>query len=157
MARITATATQGAADAFVQANIATALAGISGQAFKVNEITFDILPAATNHFPAAVAALQVLEMCVSRRSKTAMPTLADADVIVKRRWGGLGAATGFNRFDMISSWAPTGLVRIVEDPLYLILDSAGTTVAWTVVVSIDYEVVRISDIDRLTLLTASLD
>ncbi len=73
-----ASVTQGSADAFAEASVATALQGLNNVAFRVREIFFEAPPG-------AIRAINVLgfEASITRRTKTAMPTVNDRDVIAK--------------------------------------------------------------------------
>lgn len=148
MARLVGTATQGSADAFVSASVATALSGQTSRAFRVNFINFEFTnrPAAGSDF----------EVALVRRDKTAMPTSYDVDVICKYRQLYALTTSGAIMIDRTWQFTPTGDLLIVEDPIYLMIDSTSTSVSNNVVISLDYELVTISEVDRLTLLTQSL-
>jgi len=151
MARFVGTATQGSADAYVEAEIQTALQGQTRNAFKVVSIQFEWI----NPNPAPAAAF-VFEVALSRRTKTAMPNLSDNDVIVKWAGHNVVATSGGSQLESIFTFIPVGDLLIVEDPLYFQVDSALTADANTFVMGVEYELVQISEIDRLTLLTQSL-
>jgi hypothetical protein len=159
MARIYGNALQGGADAFVIASFATALEGQTELAYQVKQVGYEVILPATGQFPATgVAAAQDLEIALLRRTKAAMPNYDDSDIIKKWKWGALGAtAAGWpTTFESAGVWVPPLEVLVVEDPLYIALDSTATTLTYEVIVYIEYDVVRISQIDRLTLLTQSL-
>jgi len=146
-----ASATQGGADAFVQAELATALTGQTRNAYRVQEITLELAQRIV-----AVNASD-LSVAITRRSKAAMPNITDVDVIRKFTWAvGVAGASGAVAEETIVVWTPPAQVLIVEDPLYIQLDSTSTALTNTAIIRIEYEVVNISDIDRLTLLTQSL-
>jgi len=159
MARLTATVTQGGADAFAIANLATALSGIKGVAYKVLELSLEFILPAVAIFPIQVAAAQDLEVALARRTKAAMPNISDVDVIKKWAWAAVfSTAVGQQEaFGYVASWVPQGEILIVEDPLFIMIDSTATTGIWSAVVNIEYEPQKISEIDRLSLLTLSLD
>jgi hypothetical protein len=158
MSRLTVTALSGGADAFVQAEMATALTGIKGTAFKVLELSYEFVLPAVSVFPQGAAASQDVQISLTRRTKTAVPNLGDVDLIHKWAWSAAyyTAANVNPPFPKVGRYQPPGEILIVEDPLYLQLDSTATTATWSVVVNLEYEVVKISDIDRLSLLTLSL-
>jgi hypothetical protein len=158
MSRLTATVTQGGADAFAQAEMATALTGIKGTAYQVLELSLEFILPALSNFPVQAAAAQRLDVCITRRTKSAMPNISDVDVIHKFSWSAIyQTAAGWSPiFNPVSLWVPQGEVLVVEDPLYLQIDSTATTGTWSAVVNLEYEVKKISDIDRLSLLTLSL-
>jgi hypothetical protein len=156
MARIVGTATQGSADAFVEASIQTALQGQTKNAYKITAVTYEF--AVPNVFNAGGGAANDVELCLTRRTKTAMPDIDDVDVIKKWKFGSV-ALTGVGQIvqpPLIGIWVPELETIIVEDPIYMQLDSTATTVTITANLAIEYELVQISEVDRLTLLTQSL-
>lgn len=160
MPRLTQVITEGAADAFVNTAMATALNGITRTAYRLLELTAEMVVPALPMFPTGAAAVQDFELCLSRRTKAAMPVISDVDVIQKFvRASHFATAVGYGPvFDPVLKWTPPAASRIliVEDPLYLQLDSTATGQALSFVVTLDYEVVSITELDRLTLLTQSL-
>lgn len=155
MARITGTVTQGGADAFAEGEIQTALQGQTRNAYKISSVSYEFT---FTTFPTAAVANQDLDLCLSRRSKAAMPLISDADVIKKWSFGamylsGVAAHVGIPN---VGIWVPELETVVVEDPLYLQIDSTATGLAITGLVAIEYELVTISEVDRLTLLTQSL-
>lgn len=159
MSKISVLVTQGGADAFVEAQLATALDGIVDRAYRVNEMSFEILTPATG-FPFGAAAVMDFEIAVSRRTKAAMPNIEDVDLLKKFHFAAqiLTAVGATPIFDAAPVWQPRDGqdILIVEDPLFVQLDSTGTGNAFAVRFLIDYEVVEIDQLDRLTLLTQSL-
>ena len=152
LAYLTGSVTQGGADAFAQAEIATALTGVSRVAFRIRELLFEIprisLPATAN-----------IELALTRRTKAAMPNITDRDVIAKIKVGHEMVTSG-GVTDMLVhrlTFTEDDELLVVEDPLYFQVDSSGTTLTQTVYCRIGYERATISDVDRLTLLTQSLD
>ena len=154
LAYLTGSAVQGSADAFVSAEVATALSGITRTAFRIREILSELQNTA---FAAADAA--TVEVSLSRRQKTAMPLVTDRDVIWTRKFRASRTTSGMmlNPIVQRDVYSEDDELLIVEDPLYLILDSNGTSLVNTASLRIGYERVNISDVDRLTLLTQSLD
>lgn len=158
MARIIGTATQGGADAFVEAEIQTSLEGQQTNAFSVKEILLEF--DTTQLFGVASGAVDI-EVALSRRTKAAMPNIQDTDVIKKWHWG-QGEPTAVGQIlnpeggQNIFSWRPAVETIIVEDPLFFDLDSTNTGLTLTCLMVIEFEIVQISSLDRLTLLTLSL-
>jgi hypothetical protein len=150
MSRLGVSVTQGGADAFAIAAIVTGLNGQVQRGYSIDQILFNM------PIPLAAANSEV-EICLSRRIKTAMPLVTDVDVIWKRKIGKNFATSGAWGFMVTDSFVPTpDSMIVVEDPLYLVVDSALTAVANTFTLAFDYHVVTISEVDRLTLLTQSL-
>jgi len=158
MGRLVATITQGGADAFVQATMETALTGQTKQAYKVLEIQIENANANSIFFGAGVA--EEWEIALSRRSKAAIPEISDVDVIKKFKFGTTyQTAVGQGvQPDGILLWQPpAGLEPIVvEDPLYIQLDSNATGLTHSAIVVVTYELVTISEVDRLNLIAQSL-
>ncbi len=155
MANLLGNVVQGSADAFAQASIQTALEGQTRRAYQINEVSFEVTGVQVF---SGTTTIQDFEFALTRRSKSAMPDLDDLDLIHK--WKFLGTnATSVGQVlqpDAIQVWQPSGVVLIVEDPIYIQVDSTATTNTFNIDVLIDYTVVDISEVDRLTLLTQSL-
>lgn len=150
MGKLYTTLTQGSADAFVQATVQTALEGLTTTAYKINRVTLEFAQA----FVGASAANY--EVALTRRSKAAMPNITDQDVMMKKALRESFTTSGMIILDGVIEYTPAIELLVVEDYLYFQLDSNGTSVANTVYALIEYEIQRISEIDRLTLLTQSL-
>lgn len=151
MPRATLTATQGAANAFVEASLVTSLTGQTTIAWQVQEIVIEL-----GAIEPAPGAGDDLEVALTRRSKSAMPNIGDIDVFFKHSESvGIVTSGAVFRPDIIR-YQPTRELFLVEDPIYIQVDSTGYASATTVVAEIFYELVSISAIDRLTLLTQSL-
>lgn len=159
MPRLYGLCTQGANDAFVQATIQTGLTGLTKTAYRVKQIGFDLVLPAVPYFPTNNVAVQDIEIALTRRSKTDVVTYADPDLIHKWRYG-CAVFTGVGTppyLECSQVWIPSGdPVLIVEDALYAQLDTTATSATWSTYVFIDYDVVTISELDRLSLLTQSL-
>lgn len=152
LAYLTGTATQGSADAFVEAEVATALAGISNVAYRIREILFQ-LPAASN------ASGATFQLQLNRRSKTAIANVTDRDVIAYVMRQNVITTSGAHSDELIYrlTFTEDDELLVVEDPIYFACDSAATTLTSTFYCRIGYERTSISQVDRLTLLTASLE
>lgn len=147
---LTGSVTQGSNDAFAEAEIATALSGINTISFRVGEIYFG--------FAAAGTSGATYEAALTRRSKTAFPTVDDRDVIAIWRFSMAFTTSGLAVVPLITRYTFTedDDLRIVEDPLYLQVDSASSSAQNVLRCRIGYNRVNISQVDRLTLLTNSL-
>ena len=149
---ISGSVTQGGADAFAIASIATALAGATRQAYRIRELEFEIPRPMVNVINSNV------EVTLSRRTKTAMPVITDVDVLKKIKVCAEFTTSGAQNAESVFrfAYAEDEDLLVVEDPLYLMVDSLSTTLTQTVYCRIGYEVTTISEVDRLTLLTQSL-
>jgi len=76
LAYVVGSVTQGSADAFAEAEIATALSGQTSRAFRVREIMVE--------FPAFTTTASSIELTLTRRSMSAIPLITDRNVIA--RW-----------------------------------------------------------------------
>lgn len=163
---LTSTITQGAADAFVENQINTGLSGITNQAIRLLRVDVEFDAAAAVRPFAGAGAAQDVEISLTRRGKSASPLITDNQVLMKIHRGlQLWTAVGIAIFDQILSWsAPApdatklddGAVLVIEDPVYLQLDSFGTGVALVGSCRIEYDTVKITTEDRLRLLELSL-
>lgn len=155
--KLTFTATEGSADAFVQEEIETGLqvANVTGvktsTAYRIIEIV------------AKVTALPFVDGCYfdltfTRQSKAATPTLADRTLIWAYSREVELATSGAFPQEQIVRWqpAPGTNVLIVENPIYVQLDSGATSLSMSTTGYILYEPVTVSEVDRLALLSQSL-
>lgn len=147
-------ATQGGADAYIEAEIATALSGNTTNAFQVREIVIQFPRALT-----AGATLQDMYAGLWRRTKAAFPNANDRDVIISHGIAADISTNGGIDYNWIVRFAfsEDDQLLVVEDPIYFGFDSTGTGATSTAYVRVGYTVERISAIDRLTLLTQSLE
>lgn len=165
MPYLVSTLTQGGADAFIEASVNTGLSGITNQAIRILRASIEFDGAAARPF-SAVAAQQDVEFAMTRRSKSSMPAITDQQVILKKHHGlTVGTAVGYFLQDSILTWeAPNveaeklddGAILVIEDPVYLQLDSTATGYTLVGSVRIEYDTVRITTEDRIRLLELSL-
>jgi hypothetical protein len=150
LAYLTGSAVQGGADAFVESEIPTALSGIGNASFRVREILFQFSNIGEVDCDQTIA--------LSRRSKTAMPLVTDRDVLamVSLVFRITTSGATYTSYIFRQTFTEDDDLRIVEDPLFLQLDSTNTSLTLTGYCRIGYERVNISQVDRLTLLTQSL-
>lgn len=144
--------TQGSADAFVQGSVLTGLSGRS--AYNVRAAFVEFPNAAA--LAAAIGADQEISVSVTRRSKTAIATMADSDTLFAWKFAFSLVTSGFIMIPLVHSVFPAIEVPIVEETLYAQLDSSGTAISNLAVVRLDVELDTMSDIDRLNLIARSL-
>lgn len=146
------TMTQGGADAFVQASIATPLANASGFAATVREIVIE--------WPRiSVAASVNMELALTRKTLAAMPNITEKSLIQKWKYAVDMATSGaiFNPTGvLINQYADDVAPLIVESTIYCQLDSNATTLTGTAYIRIGYTLDKIADVDRLNIIAASL-
>lgn len=143
---------QGSADAFVQAEIETGLQQV-GQAYgyRVIEIGVKVSP-----LPFVDACY--FDLTFTRQSVAATPSLNDRSLI----WGYSRAVelatSGAYTQEQIVRWQPPDAanVIVVENPLYVQLDSGSTSIAMSATGYILYESVKLTDTERLSLIAQSL-
>lgn len=146
------TLTQGSADAFIQASIATALTGLTKTAYRMALLEFEV-PSIWNDG-------RDLQLSLTRKSYAAMPTsmvLEKSNIFYWRRFVSL-TTSGAAMYDRVLrfTWTDDDAPIIVEDPIYAQLDSAATTASNVVYGRIGYWQDTISEVDRLTLIANSL-
>lgn len=149
LAYLRGTITQGSADAFVQTPITTGLSGETRKAYRVRHLLLNMPTLPEVDFN--------VELSFSRKSLSAMPTLADKHCIWYEKFS-LGVTTSgiFLARNTIERIYSDDEFLIVEDPLYMQADSTGTSAANAFAFALGYEEVSIADDARLELLVNSL-
>lgn len=146
-----------AADAFAQIEIPTGLFAVE-QGFGLLLRRLDIQPVTGW----SIANGSAMQFSLSRRSKTALPDITDPDCIF--RWDSrVAAATavGFAFYDHKRVYDFPGgdeaLIDqlIVEDPLFAQLDSNGIGSVITINLRLQCEVIKVSELQRLALISLS--
>jgi len=146
-----ATLTESAADVFVQATIATPVAG-TGFAGVVREIVV-AWPR-----PNIVAAANA-EIALTRKTLTAMPDIDEKSLIFKRkRYIELGTQGAFFDPDgvQVLQYTDEQAPVIVEPNWYCQFDSAASGIALVAKIRIGYTLEKISEVDRLSIIATSL-
>lgn len=146
------TATQGAANAFVEASVSTELLPENGFAYKITQMEVVQRVGASRVLTDTADSNLVWSLC--RDTKTAVANYSDNDCLM---CGGTlynysGAAFAFlnNQREVIVP-SVVGLY-VVEPTLYFQLDSTGITAAQTMDVRLYYEEVKLSEVEILRLL-----
>jgi len=155
--RAVVSATQGGADAFVEAQLLTNLENTSfAYAIRGIEWEFPNIDALS----AATLTDANFVFTITRRSKAAIPQISDLDVMFKQAVIiNAHTAAGYMYLPGLSGYHLVPEVSELiapENVLYLQLDSTSTGLANKVNVALDYDLVRISEVDRLTILARSL-
>lgn len=148
------TLTQGAADGYIQASIATALTGQTKTCYRMASLEIE-LPSQ------AISATADWQLQITRKSYAAMPTSPVVEKsmiwyfrrqhIVITAVGALQASRTLN-----FTWSDDDAPIIVEDPIYAAFDSATTSLTNVVYGRIGYWLDSISEVDKLTLVANSL-
>lgn len=145
---LSATLTQGGADAFVQATVLTDIVPENGYGLRVigveiEQRTADVVAAAAN---------SIWEMSFARDTKAAIADLADPDVWMTWKLVNRVVASGASLQECSRLIVPAATSILVEPYVYIQLDSASTGVANVVNVRIHYEEVKLTEIEILRLL-----
>jgi hypothetical protein len=151
LAYLRGTITQGGADAFVQASITTGLSGETRKAYRVRhlliELPFGTLPEVDSN----------LEVAFTRKSVSSMASIADKHTIWRFKRQLIITTSGQVLWDvLVERVFADDEFLIVEDPLYMCLDSNGTSASNAATFALGYEEVAIADDARLELLVNSL-
>jgi len=150
MPRLSMSTTQSAANTFTSTSQVTGLEGQTTVGYRIIEAVFE------SDGPSAIAAAaDDFSFALGRQDRTAMPLVTDVDVLYKFSLKGVNMAGTWVPSTIIT-WQPDREIIIVEDPIFLMVETASIAAAQTVAGELFYEVVSISAIDRLTLLTQSL-
>lgn len=139
---------QGSNDAFATAAIATGIAAVN-LGLRVRGFEFSL--------PFAVETDSNIEMEVTRRLPTAMLGLADRRSMFYQKRHLIITTSGLAIYDQVTRYAvPKDLeLLIVEDPIYLSIDTNGSSTTNTLVARIYYEEVRLTDVQKLSALQES--
>lgn len=141
---------QGSADAYIEGEIVTGLQAIGSLAYRLLKCTigWPTLP---------IGAATSQEFQISRTSKAAIAEVNDRDIILSRRrdikMTTSGAVLNDKRVEEITFPVSdeSGII-IVEDPIYIAFDSGSTSLTSTLYFQMVVEQIKISEVDRLTLL-----
>jgi hypothetical protein len=154
LAYIPVEVTQGVADAYASQAFITGLQGISNLSFRLRELLIEI-PLQNS------SAANFLQVQITRRSKAAIALITDPDVLFAMKLRRpFDTAVGFGPLENVvlrHLFSEDEDVRIVEDQLYLNVDSDATAAASTIYARLGVESVRITETERLNLLVRSLD
>lgn len=145
-----ASAVEGSADAFAETTIVTGLSLIGNLCYQLRGIWW-------NHTTLKAVDATALYLSLTRRTKTAIANMTDPDCIwILRTNVELATSGAFaTPFAGYYSFAdnPT---YIVEDNLYLQIDSDATTVVNSANIRLEYDIVRITDSERNSLLSRTV-
>lgn len=149
--RLTFTATQGSADAFVEAEITTGLSTLDRSAYRILEIGVQ-LPG----IPAVNGAN--LEVSLSRQSQAAIAAMNDRSLLFRESAYLALATSGVAYQNTTRRWQPIDAANliVVEETLYFQLDSSGTSNANTVKGYILVDLLSVSEADKVALIAQSL-
>lgn len=147
---LSGTVTQGSADAFATAEIATGLAN-ANLAYRIRGITLN--------WPSAVEVDADMQVQLARRTPAALLGLADRTLLWLRTRQTFLTTSGLIVVErVVEQLYPRDLdLLIVEDPIHICIDSTGTGVANTAVCRIYYEEARITPLEKVTALSESLN
>lgn len=147
---LAATVTQASNDAFATAEMATGLANLS-LGYRVRGIVFQM--------PVLPEVDCDCDVQLVRRTPTALVNIADRTLIWSHNVIKQLTTSGTFIFSQFVSWIfPKDLeMLIVEDPIFLSIDSTTTSASNTARVRVFYEEVKLSETAKLAALTESLN
>lgn len=153
MPKLVGTVTETAADTFTQKSVQTGLLGQIERAIRIRGVQYQVTASFTN---AAVA--QAFSFGIWRQSKTAFPLVTDQSVFFTETWTTqvMTAVGQLVRPNHSGLWIPPLDVIVVEDPIYIGVQGQSTGVIHSVFFGIVYEVIELSEVERLALLAESL-
>lgn len=150
-----ATLTQGSNDAFVQTQIATALLNVSGVAYRLRELVIEY-GAAGGASGVGTIGNAGYDVSLTTKSMSAQPNLTEKSQLWKAKHINAFTTSGMAIFEQVYryQWSTEDNLLIVEDPVYMQLDSNGSSASNVVYARIGYEAVSISDIDKLLIMNS---
>lgn len=146
---LTASVSQGSADAFAEAEFQTGLSNVTRTAYRIRRIEWI--------FPALVGADCYIDMALRRNSSAALSlNLGNAGIAGARRSMEL-VTSGMAFQDLFTSvpYSRDEELLIVEESLFLQLDSNGTSATNTGYIRIGYETRSITENERLSIQAAT--
>lgn len=144
------TATQGSADAFVEASVATDIVPEDGLILKVNKLEFQI----TNSLAALAADFHIF-WSLTRDTKTAVADLSDGDTIVSDAVVFALTTSGSSVIPTRFEYNYSSGLYLVEPLTYLQLDSSSTGLSLVMDCRIYYEEVRATEVEILRIINNS--
>lgn len=147
---LSATLTQGSADAFTTVEIPTGLSNVN-LGYRVRLIECSL--------PLFVEVDSQIEIALVRRTPTATPGIGDRTLIWQSRWQiGLTTSGIYLASRWVKDFYPRDLeMLIVEDPIHLCIDSNGTSASNACGIRVWYEEVRLTELQKVTALSESLN
>lgn len=144
-------ATQTIADGFITVPINTGLTSAGGAGYRLVQISAE-LPFLNNVQGSNV------EFALSRANKTvAIPNILDDDILYKDKRYCAFNTSGGNIQDLISVERPADDILIIEEQIFLLFDSALTTIINSIQLKLTMETVKVSTDQRLSILQSRLN
>lgn len=142
---LAASATQGSADAFVEAEFSTGLSNVTRSAFRIRRIEWLL--------PSPIGADSFIQAQLARSTQTSIIGTLPNSIIANRVRVMELTTSGMALIETTvgENYARDMEFLIVEESLFLRLDSNGTSAANTVSVRIGYEVRTITENERLSI------
>lgn len=153
--RLTWTATQGSADAFIEVAIPTGLQSVgAGASTAIRIIELGIETAAMPEVDCN------WEVAITRQSMAAIPNVSERSLLNKFKWQIALTTSGMIYVpDLVKRWQPAEAANVilVESSIYCQLDSAGTGASNGVTGYLLGEYIKVSESERLQLVAQSLE
>lgn len=151
MTQLISTLLQGGNDAFVQTSLNTGLSASGTSGWKITQIQIEYIT------PLNIPVNSQIELALSRASQVAMPLLSEDDVLYKDILNFRIAASGGFIFDKIQEYRPTEEIVLIEETVFLQLDSVATANANTAIVRVTVEEVKVSTAERIAILQSRIN
>jgi hypothetical protein len=147
---LSGTVTQGSADAFATAEMATGLAN-ANLAYRVRGIIV--------HWPGTVEVDSDIQVQLCRRTPAALLGLADRTLLWLRQRQLIITTSGQTFYERVTSefFSRDLDLLIVEDPVHISIDSTTTGLSNTAVMRVYYEEVKVTPLEKVTALSESLN
>lgn len=147
---LSATLTQGSADAFKETEMATGLSSLANFAYRIREIVWEF--SSTNGANGGAN----YELSLTHTTQAAIPTYLTRALIAKEKYMNQLVTSGAFTMPQIRriQYTNEDNVLVVTESIFAQLDSAASSVANTVYCRVGYEVVTLSELERLNILNA---
>lgn len=141
-------ATQGGADAFVEASVATEIIPADGLALLIENIEIVFAPASFS----GLAADSEVFWSICRDTKLAVAEYSDPDCFLMDGFEFALNASGSSVIQNRWTYTPKNGIPIVEPYIYVQFDSTGTGNAKQMYVRLEYSTVKMSEVEILRIL-----
>lgn len=150
--RAIVTATQGSANAFVSATLNTNLSPQDSYAWAIQRISYQLYDSTVF---SAIAGDADWQVALAKQTKASMPLISDPDILYEDSLAIAFTTSGQMGIPLVSRTdMPPGVI-LVGGQAYLLFDSSGLGSAASIVMAIDYEVIKLSEVDFLRLLASA--
>jgi len=145
---LAASVVQGSADAFAETEFQTGLSNVTRQAYRIRRIEW--------YVPAPIGADSNIAMCLRRNSSASLSTLvgnpmiAGFDQTMELTTSGMVLIPKMGPM-LVNTYAKDEELLVVEESLFLQIDSTGTSASNTGFIRVGYETRAITENERLSI------